>query len=126
MAASPRNTLPRSVRIRSRRDFDRAFRGGIRASDRWMTLYVGRNEGLPARLGISVARRFGTAVRRNRMKRLIREAFRTMRHELPPATDWIALPRRGEQATVEQLKASFRDLARRLAGRIPPSQAATP
>jgi len=118
------NTLPASVRIRTAREFDRVFRDGLRASDGRVTL-LGRSSGLAyARLGISVPRRYGNAVRRNRIKRLIREAFRTTRHDLPPA-DWIVIPRPGQSASVEQLRASLLGLTRRLAKRLDRATGAT-
>jgi len=109
-----RYTLPRSVRLRSRREFDYVFTHGVRLSDAYLTAFVARREGGPARLGIGVGRRFGRAVRRNRIKRLIREAFRHVRHELPPGSDWVIIPRPGVEPSVRQIQDSIRRLAGRL------------
>ena len=49
----------------------------------------------PSRLGIMVRRRFGTAVRRNRAKRLVREFFRLREFHLQPGIDWAVLIREG-------------------------------
>jgi ribonuclease P protein component len=83
----PRPTLPRSVRIQSKKTFDAVFAARMRASDRRLTVYGGTNELGIARLGLAVGKRLGDAVRRNRIKRRLREAFRRIRHELP-AGDW--------------------------------------
>jgi ribonuclease P protein component len=115
---SPSQTLPRSARVRSRRDFARVFGSRLRASDRWITLYAAANEQGCARLGISVGRRFGGAVRRNRIKRLIREAFRHIRHELRPPADWIVIPRRESEPTAAELQRSIRTLAEKLGERL--------
>jgi len=119
-----RHTLPSSVRLKSRRAFDRVFREGMRVSDRHLTIVMARRgDDGPARLGIAVGRRYGCAAERNRIKRLIREAFRRLRHDLPPASDWVVLPRPGRGPTAAHVEASLRTLARRLAG--PPPGART-
>ena len=50
------------------------------------------DEGLP-RCALVVGKRWGGAVRRNRIRRLLREAFRTARPDLPAGCDFILLPR---------------------------------
>ena len=119
-----RHTLPPSVRLKTRRAFDRVFSEGVRVSDRHLTIVMARRgDGGPARLGIAVGRRYGCAAERNRIKRLIREAFRRVRHDLPPASDWVVLPRPGRRPTAAQVRDSLRTLARRLAGSPPDARA---
>jgi len=63
------------------------FASKVRKSRGPITVFL-RPNGLPEhRLGLSVGRRFGPATRRNRFKRLIREAFRLQRTELPRAVN---------------------------------------
>jgi len=109
-----RETLPRSVRLRSRKAFGRVFGQRLRASDRRLTLYVAPSEQAITRLGIAVSHRLGTAVRRNRIKRLVREAFRRLRHQLPAGTDWVVVPKPGPEPTVPDLERSLGELAARL------------
>ena len=108
-----RQTLPKSARICARADFDRTFKSKRRASDANLTVYMAANSGAVARLGISASRRLGGAVVRNRIKRLVREAFRRLRNDLPPGTDWVVIPRRGN-AGLAELSASLDQLVREL------------
>jgi ribonuclease P protein component len=112
--------LPRAARIRSRSDFDRVFKAKNRASDANLTVYMGRHAAGLARLGIAAGRRLGNAVVRNRMKRLVREAFRRLRAELPPGTDWVVVPQR-PGVSLQAIDESLRYLTRKLlqrAGRV--------
>ena len=94
--------LRRHDRVRTRPEFEQAYEHGLRLSGRFMTLFVGENGGKGSRLGIAATRKLGSAVVRNRAKRLARELFRKQK---PPAgLDVILVPRR------EMLDAPFASL----------------
>lgn len=113
---------PKHLRLTHRKDIARVFDNGQKANDSLMTLIAVPN-GLPhCRLGVGVSSRHGKAVRRNRLKRLCREAFRLIRHELPPGWDFFAMPRNGPRLTLDGLQDSFRTLAGKLTR--PPGQPA--
>jgi ribonuclease P protein component len=78
--------------VRQRPDFERAYETGVRISGRFMTVFVVKNGGTDARLGIAATRKMGDAVERNRAKRLARELFR--RHKIDAGLDVIIVPRR--------------------------------
>jgi ribonuclease P protein component len=83
-----------------------------------MVLRVARSDADTARLGISASRRLGNAPQRNRIKRLVREVFRRLRHGLPPGTDWVVTPKPGPEPTLADLERSFTHLADRLVEKL--------
>lgn len=99
-----------------RRDFDRVYRSGIRAGARHLVLHAAPNGLDHPRLGLSVSRRVGGAVVRNRVRRRIREAYRTHRGWFPPGMDVVVSARpSAAEATWEEL---LEDLRKAL-GRLP-------
>ena len=84
--------LRRTDRVRRRPEFERAYNSGTRIHGRFMMLFVMPNGGTAPRFGVAATRKMGSAVERNRAKRLAREIFR--RHRLAAGLDIIVVPRR--------------------------------
>lgn len=107
-------------RIRDPAVFRRAFDRRRSASDACLVVYAIENELPFARLGISIGRKkVRRAVARNRIKRLVREAFRLNKGTLPTGIDYVVVPR-GPGLTFAQAIASLPALSRAAAGRLGP------
>jgi ribonuclease P protein component len=96
--ASRRGRLSRSA------DFDRVFRNGRSQAGRELVLYVFPRDGddTAPRLGLSVSRKVGSAVERNRVKRLLREAFAAEGGRLAPGTDAVVIARPDAKGLAER------------------------
>jgi ribonuclease P protein component len=105
----------RAEHLRRPSDFRRVYERRRSASDAWLLIY-GCENGLPnLRLGLSVSRKVGPAVYRNRLRRLYREAFRLTRQSMPTGLDLILIPRTPTEPTLEDLKQSLSRLVGKIA-----------
>ena len=87
--------FPKEVRIRKRRDFLRIQNRGRRLWGRQFIAYVRPSQAACSRLGITVSRKVGGAVQRNRIKRWVREAFRTQPGLFSRPIDIVLIAKRG-------------------------------
>lgn len=115
--------LPRIVRILRPADFARVYERRCSAAAGPLVLYAAPREdaGPESRIGLSVSRRIGKAVLRNRWKRRLREAFRAVRSRLPSGTDYVVVVRSGDPGAgagaARAAEASLESLAARVTGR---------
>jgi ribonuclease P protein component len=91
--------MKRRSRLSRSRDFDAVYRHGRSASSRYLVMYsFARNEEdapTEPRLGLAVSRKVGGAVERNRLKRLLREAFDRVKGDLVAGNDYVLVARPG-------------------------------
>jgi ribonuclease P protein component len=97
-AAGSSSRRPGRGRLSRSADFDRVFRQGRSHAGRDLVLYVfprGEEDDSSPRLGLSVSRKVGGAVDRNRVKRVLREAFALESARLPAGSDAVVIARAG-------------------------------
>jgi len=103
-----RLTFEPRKRLHQPAEFRAVRQRGRRLTDAYFSLSVLANHEQHARLGLAIATRtFGTAVARNRIKRLTRESFRLNQHELPPVDVTIAARDAARLAEPKDLRVSL-------------------
>lgn len=100
-------TAPRRrARITRSGDFDAVYRRGRSAANRHLVVYAFARDDqpgtTPARLGLSVSKKVGGSVDRNRVKRVLRERFAEIVHTLPCGIDVVVIARPGCAEYVEE------------------------
>jgi len=108
-------TLGARQRLRDPAEFQRVYEAQEALHGPSMVIFFKPNGLAYSRLGVSVGRKHGNAVRRNRIKRVLREAYRRLQHHLPSGLDYVLIPRRGvKQYRTAEVLEILEGLARKI------------
>ncbi|PLY01594.1 MAG: ribonuclease P protein component [Desulfuromonas sp.] len=87
--------FPKSLRLLKRSEFQQTWRQGRKKHTPHFIVVIHRHGGETSRLGITASRKTGNAVARNRIKRLVREFFRTQFSFLNEGADISVIAKQG-------------------------------
>lgn len=115
-------TFQKANRIASGQTITQVLRRGGCAADDCLVVFALPNQatGLTIqfhRLGVTIPKKTGNAVNRNRWKRLIREAYRTQKADLPSDFQYVVRPKKGATPSWQKIQRSLPKLARKAAKR---------
>ncbi|WP_235951224.1 ribonuclease P protein component [Crateriforma spongiae] len=114
-------TFPKSRRVRRPQEFTRLMRTGVCVADDVLVMFASpirprQRQSLAdakAQLGVTIPKKVGNAVVRNRWKRWIRESFRTQPSEFHDGWQYVVRPKKGASATYQAIRRSLPRLSRR-------------
>lgn len=109
-----RYKFSREQRLRKSIDFQHVYDHGARAGDGHLLVFVSANGTKTTRLGVSVSRKHGGAVIRNRKRRRLKEAYRLLQNELPAGLDVVIVPRQRLDSRQSDYSKSLVRLLRKL------------
>ena len=107
-------TFPKSHRLRSRHEVAAVFDARVSDARGPLVIYAFPNTLPHPRLAIVISRRVGSAPRRNRIKRLLREAFRLHQHDLPIGYDLVIVVRPHQPMILAEYQKLMTNLTLRL------------
>ena len=104
--------LPRSRILKKKKDFQAVYSRGKSYANRFLVLYVFRSHGLQGKVGFAAGKKLGNAVKRNRVKRLLRESYRLHQVEIEEGFSLLLVGRKAA-LDVKDLEKAFLALGRK-------------
>ena len=113
--------LPRNRILKKKKDFQAVYSRGKSYANRFLVLYVFRSNGFQGKVGFAAGKKLGNAVKRNRIKRLLRESYRMHQSEIEEGVSLLLVGRKAALAVkCQELEKAFLALGRKagiMAGR---------
>ncbi len=114
-----RYSFGKHQRVKRASEFTLALKKGGCAADGVLVLFAcPTSPDREPRMGVTIPKRTGNAVVRNRWKRLIRESFRLQQHVLPTGYDFVIRPKKDAKPTWSEIKKSIPKLATKAVKRM--------
>jgi len=103
-------SFPRAMRLAHNLEYQAVYNAKVRKSRGPLTVWALPTGRPHPRLGLSIGRKVGNAVVRNRLKRRIREAFRLIQHQLPNL-DFVVSSSAHDEGTLEDYQRALLDVS---------------
>ena len=104
--------MQRSESLKKNQDFQKVYRNGTSKGNRYLVMYVLKNQYMKNRLGISVSKKVGNSVVRHRLTRLIRESYRLNEAEFENGLDIVVVARpQAKDRTYREIESALMHLA---------------
>ena len=104
--------MQRSESLKKNQDFQKVYRNGTSKGNRYLVMYVLKNQYMKNRLGISVSKKVGNSVVRHRLTRLIRESYRLNEAEFGNSLDIVVVARpQAKDRTYHEIESALMHLA---------------
>ncbi|TJX13666.1 ribonuclease P protein component [Tissierella creatinini] len=100
--------MDKKYRIRKNLEFKRVYSGGKNYWNRNLTLYIKKNNLDESRFGITITKKIGNAVVRNRIRRRIKEVYRLNFHKIKDGYDLVFIPKKNvQEISYKQLESAM-------------------
>ena len=109
------DSMQRSESLKKNQDFQKVYRNGTSKGNRYLVMYVLKNQYMKNRLGISVSKKVGNSVVRHRVTRLIRESYRLNERSFRQGLDIVVVARpNAKDKSYQEIESALMHLAGRM------------